>query len=78
MTLNTDGQIGPYRIIRPIGHGGMGDVLLGHDDRLDRQAAIKVLPDNDDRVGDDTQQRERFLQEARSASAIGHPNVCHL
>ena len=76
MPLNTDGQIGPYQIIRPIGHGGMGDVLLGHDNRLDRHAAIKVLPDSDGRVGDDTQQRERFLQEARSASAIVHPNVC--
>ena len=69
-------QIGPYRILRPIGRGGMGDVLLGHDDRLDRQAAIKVLPDGDGRVGDDNQRRERFLQEARSASAITHPNVC--
>jgi len=54
----------------------MGDVLLGHDDRLDRQAAIKVLPDGDGRVGDDNQRRERFLHEAQSASAITHPNVC--
>jgi serine/threonine protein kinase len=69
-------QIGPYQIIRPIGHGGMGEVLLGHDDRLDRQAAIKVLPDDSNKDRFDTQRRQRFLQEARSVSAIAHPNVC--
>ncbi len=66
-------RIGPYEIIRPIGQGGMGEVLLGHDERLDRQAAIKVLPEKPD---DNEQRRQRFLEEARSASAITHPNVC--
>ena len=66
-------RIGPYEIIRPIGQGGMGEVLLGHDERLNRQAAIKVLPEKPD---DNEQRRLRFLEEARSASAITHPNVC--
>ena len=66
-------RIGPYEIIKPIGQGGMGEVLLGRDDRLDRQAAIKILPEKPD---DNEQRRQRFLEEARSASAITHPNVC--
>jgi len=66
-------RIGPYEIIKPIGQGGMGEVLLGRDDRLDRLAAIKVLPAKPD---DNQQHRQRFLEEARSASAITHPNVC--
>ncbi len=69
----TPSQIGPYEILELIGRGGMGEVLLGRDPRLDRQAAIKVLPADS---GDDEQRLQRFLQEARSASAITHPNVC--
>lgn len=66
-------RIGPYEIIKPIGQGGMGEVLLGRDTRLDRQAAIKVLPGG---FVEEDQRRQRFLEEARSASAITHPNVC--
>ena len=66
-------QIGPYRILRSIGQGGMGEVLLGEDGRLGRQAAIKILPEE---LCESSERRQRFLEEARSASAITHPNAC--
>ena len=69
----TPQQIGPYRIIRPIGAGAMGEVFLGEDETLGRQAAIKTLPEE---FGNDPIRRQRFMQEAQSASAINHPNAC--
>ena len=66
-------QIGPYKIVRSIGQGGMGEVLLGEDSRLGRQAAIKILPEE---LCEGAERRQRFLEEARSASAITHPNAC--
>ena len=66
-------KIGPYRIIKPIGAGAMGEVFLGEDETLGRQVAIKTLPEE---FGKDVTRRQRFLQEAQSASAINHPNAC--
>ena len=66
-------QIGPYKILRSIGQGGMGEVFLGEDGRLGRQAAIKILPSE---LCESAERRQRFLEEARSASAINHPNAC--
>ncbi|HAA70294.1 MAG TPA: hypothetical protein DCE55_14240 [Planctomycetaceae bacterium] len=62
-------QIGPYKILRSIGQGGMGEVFLGEDGRLGRQAAIKILPSE---LCESAERRQRFLEEARSASAIRH------
>jgi serine/threonine-protein kinase len=68
----TSGEIlGPYRILEKIGEGGMGEVYRAHDSRLQRTVAIKILPPHlatPDRLG-------RFEQEARSASALNHPNI---
>ncbi len=68
-------QLGPYRIEALIGIGGMGEVFLAHDTRLGRTVALKVLPR--DSISDPTR-KSRFLQEARAASALNHPNIVTL
>src|ERR1043165_9056191 len=68
-------QLGPYRIEAKLGAGGMGEVYRATDTRLHRTVAIKVLPHN--RVADQERKR-RFLQEARAASSLNHPNIVTL
>ncbi len=62
-----------YRITARLGAGGMGEVFLAEDTRLERKAAIKFLPSE---MAKDPERRQRFLKEARAASALNHPNVC--
>ena len=66
-------KIGHYEIIRLLGEGGMGQVYLVKDDILERQVAIKLLPDEMER---DFQTRQRFEREAKSAAALDHPFIC--
>src|SRR3954467_3993727 len=70
--LTPGSKLGPYEIVSILGAGGMGEVYLAHDARLNRDVAIKVLPG--DRSLDDAA-RQRFLREARAASALNHPNI---
>src|SRR2546430_2917898 len=63
---------GHYRIESLIGVGGMGEVYLARDERLGRKAALKLLPDS---LTTDETQLSRFKNEARSASALNHPNI---
>jgi serine/threonine protein kinase/tetratricopeptide (TPR) repeat protein len=65
-------SLGRYRILEPIGQGGMGRVFLAEDPVLDRRLAIKVLPPE---FTHDKARRERLLHEARAASALNHPNI---
>jgi eukaryotic-like serine/threonine-protein kinase len=72
VTLATGTKLGPYEILSPIGAGGMGEVYRAKDPRLGREVAIKVLPAS---LANDAERLRRFEQEARSASALNHPNI---
>jgi serine/threonine-protein kinase len=65
--------LGPYRLIRQIGSGGMGVIYAAEDTRLGRRVAVKLLPPE---YGRDPRAKERFVREARTASALDHPNLC--
>src|SRR5678816_401468 len=65
-------SLGPYEIKSPLGKGGMGEVYLAHDSRLGRAVALKVLPSD---LASDPQRMRRFSQEAKTTSALNHPNL---
>ena len=64
--------IGPYKVLEKIGAGGMGQVFLAEDTRLERKVAVKVLPPE---FAADTERLQRFEQEARAAAALNHPHI---
>ncbi|HEX4961632.1 MAG TPA: protein kinase [Thermoanaerobaculia bacterium] len=68
-----DRELGPYRLVREIGSGGMGVVYEAEDTRLQRRVAVKLLPPE---LSRDRGAKERFLREARAASALDDPNIC--
>src|SRR3989449_8998650 len=72
MTLPAGAKLGRYEIRSKLGEGGMGEVYLAQDTKLDRKVALKILPadlaTNHDRM-------RRFVQEAKAASALNHPNI---
>ena len=72
MSLAAGSKLGPYEVLAPIGKGGMGEVYKARDTRLDREVAVKVLP----QPFATEAARERFQREARAASALNHPNIC--
>ncbi len=72
MSLPNGARLGPYEITGRIGAGGMGEVYRARDSRLGRDVAIKILPED---LSSDPDRRSRFEQEARSASALNHPNI---
>ena len=72
MVLQAGSSLASYEIVSRLGSGGMGDVFLARDRRLERRVALKVLRTS---LQDDETHLRRFLQEARAASALTHPNV---
>jgi serine/threonine protein kinase len=74
MSLSPAERLGPYEILALIGKGGMGEVYRARDTRLQRDVAVKVLP----QAFATGPSRERFQREARATSALNHPNICSL
>src|SRR5262245_60742572 len=64
--------LGTYVVTRKLGAGGMGEVYLARDSRLEREVALKVLPEA---LRDDPERRQRFLREARAVAKLAHPNI---
>jgi eukaryotic-like serine/threonine-protein kinase len=75
VSLSKGTRLGPYEITAPLGAGGMGEVYKARDTRLERDVAIKVLPEH---LQESPEQRRRFEHEARSLSQLQHPNLCAL
>src|ERR687884_255865 len=75
MPLVAGTQLGQYEIRSPLGAGGMGEVYLARDTKLERTVALKVLSPE---IAHDNRQMGRFVLEAKAASALSHPNVAHI
>jgi serine/threonine protein kinase/lipoprotein NlpI len=72
MMLTPGTRLGRYEIRSKLGAGGMGEVYLALDTKLDRKVALKILPED---VATDHNRMKRFVQEAKAASALNHPNI---
>lgn len=72
MALASGSKLGPYEVLAPLGAGGMGEVYRARDTRLDREVAIKVLPES---FASDNDRLRRFELEARAIAALNHPNI---
>jgi serine/threonine protein kinase len=75
MPLAPGTKLGRYEILSPLGAGGMGEVYRARDTRLDRSVAIKILPTH---LSADPTRKLRFEREAKTVSALNHPNICSL
>jgi Tol biopolymer transport system component/predicted Ser/Thr protein kinase len=71
-TIESGKVLGSYKVVRSIGVGGMGEVYMARDERLDRDVAIKMLPAD---FAKDEERLERFKREAKATSALNHPNI---
>jgi len=70
MPLISGTRLGRYEIRSKLGEGGMGEVYLAQDTKLDRKVALKILPSD---LASDRDRMERFVREAKSAAALNHP-----
>src|SRR5678815_5204938 len=75
MALASGTRIGPYEVTARIGEGGMGVVYRARDSQLQRDVALKVLPDH---FSSDADRLERFQREAQLLATLNHPNIAHI
>ncbi len=75
MAIETGATIGAYRVTGPLGKGGMGEVWRAVDTNLDREVALKVLPDE---VAGNQERLSRFEREAKVLASLNHPNIATL
>lgn len=73
LTPNT--TLSHYRIVSKLGAGGMGEVYLAEDTKLNRRVALKILPAD---LAANRDRMRRFVQEAQAAAALNHPNIAHI
>ena len=74
-SLSDNTMISHYRILSRIGAGGMGEVYLAQDTKLDRKVPLKILPPE---VAENQERMRRFAHEAKVAAALNHPNIAHI
>ena len=72
MTLASGMKFGPYEVLSPLGAGGMGEVYRARDAKLNRDVAIKVLPEA---VAEDAERLARFQREAQVLASLNHPHI---
>src|SRR6267378_3641687 len=75
MTIAAGAKLGRYEIRAKIGEGGMGEVYLAQDTKLDRKVALKILPGE---IASNHDRMRRFTQEAKAAAALNHPHIAHI
>src|SRR6186713_774003 len=75
MNLSTGSRLGPYTIQAPLGAGGMGEVYRAKDERIDREVAIKILPES---FSTDPDRLMRFTREAKTLASLNHPHIAQI
>src|SRR5262245_17136796 len=75
MSLESGSSLGPYTVTAKLGEGGMGEVYRARDQRLNRDVALKVLPEL---FASDAERLARFTREAQTLASLNHPNVAHI
>jgi eukaryotic-like serine/threonine-protein kinase len=75
LALLSGARLGAYEIVAQIGAGGMGEVYRARDTKLNREVALKILPDA---LASDADRLARFTREAQTLAALNHPNIAHI
>jgi serine/threonine protein kinase len=75
LALTPGKRLGVYEVTAHIGEGGMGQVYRARDTKLNRDVALKVLPDS---FASDTERLARFTREAQTLASLNHPNIAHI